>query len=518
MSTSRRPVVAHIGAFDLQSYGDLLFPLVAAHELGRRCDAVLRPFSPFGVPALDASILSSWALGPATTARRKRVADAADLVLVGGGEIGNEDAALYAPFYGLPPGATEDLDVWYLAGPDNGVTPVVWHGAGVPAPPTDVDRWRRNLGSMARVGVRDHRSAQWLADAGVPEVSVTPDTALLVDRLCNTGELTRLRSRMLRAAGLPSERYAVLQGNAATIPIAADVARAIDAALPTDLGVVCVSTSPCHGDDEFAAAMRQLLDRPVHIPEDPTVSGILALLAAAELIVAVSLHAAITGVAHDRPVISLDVRGQSKIESFAMMSGRRSDHVTVVADLAPAIRRRLETPVDPTPRRDLQRQVDATFDDLASIASTAAGGRRSPELPEETFAPTWSWLGLPVIPRIPMHLGEPLASIAVDGPGTVDSAAAEEALSRRVAAATATERLHDDAALAAVRAGAIEHLESVLADQEAIIEEQRRSMAELQGAIAHLEGVVRAIENELERTIGRRVTRFLRRQRRDSAG
>ena len=43
------PIVAHIGAFDLASYGDQVFPLVAAHELRRRLgDVELLPFSPMG--------------------------------------------------------------------------------------------------------------------------------------------------------------------------------------------------------------------------------------------------------------------------------------------------------------------------------------------------------------------------------------------------------------------------------------------------------------------------------------
>ncbi|HEX6166496.1 MAG TPA: hypothetical protein VFZ30_06905, partial [Acidimicrobiales bacterium] len=67
--THHPPIVVHIGAFDLASYGDQIFPLVAAHELRRRIDDVeLLPFAPMGSIG-DGPGANSWALGPWTPER-----------------------------------------------------------------------------------------------------------------------------------------------------------------------------------------------------------------------------------------------------------------------------------------------------------------------------------------------------------------------------------------------------------------------------------------------------------------
>ncbi|HSJ19742.1 MAG TPA: hypothetical protein VK964_04120, partial [Nocardioidaceae bacterium] len=62
-SNPNRPAIVHIGAFDLASYGDQIFPLVAAHEMARRLGEVeVLPFGPLGSPA-DTGAVACWALG-----------------------------------------------------------------------------------------------------------------------------------------------------------------------------------------------------------------------------------------------------------------------------------------------------------------------------------------------------------------------------------------------------------------------------------------------------------------------
>src|SRR5262245_8530648 len=92
--------IVHIGAFDLASYGDQIFPLVAAHELSRRLgDVELLPFAPMG-SAGGGTGGACWALGPWSAARTAEIARRASLVLCGGGEMVHGDALVYAPFYG----------------------------------------------------------------------------------------------------------------------------------------------------------------------------------------------------------------------------------------------------------------------------------------------------------------------------------------------------------------------------------------------------------------------------------
>ena len=131
--------MAHIGAFDLASYGDQLFPLVAAAELARRLDDVeLLPFSPMGVVDTgEEPNAAAWALGPWSEARAAELAARSSLVLCGGGEIVYGDGTLYTPFYGIDrrDAAALGIDKWFIEalGAAEADCPVAWHAPGVPA-------------------------------------------------------------------------------------------------------------------------------------------------------------------------------------------------------------------------------------------------------------------------------------------------------------------------------------------------------------------------------------------------
>src|ERR687890_530875 len=92
--------IALWGTFDVDNYGDHLFPRVATHELGRRGLAVAA-FSPFG--RLHPTPLDDgWAaepLGPWSPERAGELAAAHHLVVIGGGELIHLNDPLLAPVY-----------------------------------------------------------------------------------------------------------------------------------------------------------------------------------------------------------------------------------------------------------------------------------------------------------------------------------------------------------------------------------------------------------------------------------
>src|SRR5256885_6231261 len=208
------PGVARIalwGTFDVDNYGDHLFPRVAAHELGRRLPgAVVQAFSPYGwlhPTGLDGGRAAS-PLGPWSPERARRLAGAHHLVVVGGGELIHLNDPLLAAVYGttadeLGRMAPSRFFVEGL-GPDlEAECPVVWHGVGVPRAPSEdgARRLRAALATRPYVTVRDRHSAQRLAEAGVERpVDVVPDSALLVDRVLPP-EALRNRLERLRADG-----------------------------------------------------------------------------------------------------------------------------------------------------------------------------------------------------------------------------------------------------------------------------------------------------------------------------
>jgi lipopolysaccharide transport system ATP-binding protein len=488
--------VAHIGAFDLASYGDQLYPLVAAAELGRRLDGVeVLPFSPLGSSPAGPdgpAGASSWALGHWSDERAARLAARSSVVLCGGGEIVTGDGTSYAPFYDIDRRDAADLgiDRWYIEtlGAAEATCPVVWHAPGVPAEldPATAQRVRTALADRAVVAVRDERSRQLLEQAGVErEIAVAPDSALVMDRVLAPDALAATRDRMRADGRLPPDGPTlVVQGNHTMSPLAEDLAKALDELAP-DLQIVTVSVSPCHRDELFAEALRGHSGRKSwDVPPTSSLEDVAAAIAGATVYLGVSLHGAITAITYRRPTVTYDPFRQAKLAGFVELAGipgsRTSDPVEAARLVAQAAAG--EAPV--TRIQALQGQVDAHFDRVAELVERS-DRRVEPAGWDDTAAPLH--LSLRRLPRpvVPAPTTSPPALRRPDLTPTADElvASVEQALSVRQARREAEENELDE--LVSLRSqngdlrGAVAHLEGVKAKAEIAETELQAQVDEL---------------------------------------
>jgi hypothetical protein len=481
--THHPPIVVHIGAFDLASYGDQIFPLVAAHELRRRIDDVeLLPFAPMGSIG-DGPGANSWALGPWTPERAAVLARRATLVLCGGGEIVLGDGSGYAPFYGIDPddAARLGIDRWFIEvlGAAEAGCPVAWHSPGVPVDldPDTAERVRSALAGRAVVAVRDEPSRARLVAAGVEStIEVVPDSAFLMPRVLPPERLATQRDG-LRAGGLyPDDGpVVVVQGNHTMTGLAPELARALREQVP-EARLVTVAVSPCHDDDRFAAELAAAVDGPTwSVPGDAPLEAVAAAIAGADCFVGVSLHGAITARAYGRPHVTFDPFEQAKLSGFAdLLSGfadlvdAQGSRVTDAAAAAGIVRTRLREGAAATPGTEaIDARIDAHFDRVAELVR-----RRF----ESTATEPMTWADTPT----PLHLTlrrpprpvAPVAGTEVAGLRRPDVTPTPDDLRATVAAALRARASQRDAA-------ASDHGELV---------RLRGENRDLRGALAHLEG------------------------------
>ena len=481
--------IVHIGAFDLASYGDQIFPLVAAHELSRRLgDVELLPFSPMGSPG-DGGGGASWALGPWSPGRAAEVARRASLVLCGGGEIVHGDGLAYAPFYEIDPAdaATLAIDRWFLEalGPAEAECPVVWNAPGVPADldPETAARVRTALAARAVVAVRDEASRRRLVEAGVDRpVEVVPDTALLLPRVLPPGDLEAVRDEMRSAGRYPPDGpVVVVQGNHTMSGLAPDLARALREQVP-DARLVTVAVSPCHDDGAFAATLTGAAGEPTWtVPDDAPLEAVAAAIAGADCFLGVSLHGAITARAYGRPYVSLDPFGQAKLAGFADLVGGETGRVADAASAAAAVRDLLAAAPEAPDTTALEARIDAHFDRVADLARQQAAARGvEPVGWDDTATPLHLRLRRPPRPAVPVPPAH------VPGLRRPDVAPTPEDLRRtveRTVAARTAER-------------------QVAADEHRELVRLRGENHDLRGALAHLEGT-QARADHLEASFGR---------------
>ena len=386
-----KPRVAVVGTFDVDNYGDHLFPRIAVRELTRRLPgATVDCYAPFGRlhPTRFAGGPTIRPLGPRTDARLDRFAAAYDALIVGGGELLHLNDPLLAGFYDVDPAEVELVQPsrWFLEGVGSereATCPVLWHAIGVPydLDAAQAERVRAALVHRERPVVRDHRSRERLLAAGVdPRVAVAPDSGLLVDRVLDPGDLARRRRRM----GIPADTL-VVQGCDLLVPSAGAVATAVARiAEERGLEITLVETGRCRGDRLFADAVSSALGGRSHhrVPEDADLEDIAAVLASAAAFVGSSLHGAITALVHDRPFVLVNLGDESKLRGFVESIGLPARLVGDAGAIpeAAAAAMAAAPPVGLVDR--LQADVDRHFDAMASAIvesrNRRAGDGRGP--------------------------------------------------------------------------------------------------------------------------------------------
>ena len=233
-----------VGTFDVENYGDLLFPFLAERELGERLGNVrLHRFS------YRARSADGWHYPVTSVADLPRIMPSLDGLLVGGGFLIRFDKEV-APGY-LPPSDAIHHPTGYWLTPallalQHGV-PLVWNAPGMHK--NELPDWaapllRLALSQSAYVAVRDEPTRAALAPfAGDREVVAVPDTAFALSRTLDSHpELSAELARLLEELGLGRRRYLAIQAAAGMVPFVRFLARHEQSL--GDLAILALPVSP----------------------------------------------------------------------------------------------------------------------------------------------------------------------------------------------------------------------------------------------------------------------------------
>lgn len=287
------------GTFDVENYGDLLFPLVAEAELSTRLGAVkLHRFSYHSKTPPD------WPYPVTSVAELPRMASSLDGLLIGGGFLIRFDKEV-APGYGPPtPEIHHPTGYWLtpaLIALQQGI-PLIWNAPGMHR--NEIPAWAEPLLELSLtlsryIAVRDQPSQEALARfAGASRIAVVPDTAFGISRLLDgspSPELTRLRE----AAGLTGP-YIVIQSALGLKSFARFVKN--HARRFKDFQFLALPIGPVLGD--HPAILEEELPGVVRLPSWPHPLLLAELIGNAEAVVGHSYHLAITALTSGVPVFT----------------------------------------------------------------------------------------------------------------------------------------------------------------------------------------------------------------------
>lgn len=286
------------GTFDLENYGDLLFPLIAEVELSERLGTVtLHRFS------YNARTPPDWPYTVTSLTELPRMAGNLDGVLIGGGFIVRFGKTIVAG-YGPPTPAIHHPTGYWLAPAlialQHGI-PLIWNAPSVDC--NYIPGWADPLLQLAianssYIAVRDEPSQAALARFVEKEpIALMPDTAFgfsrLLDERCPSVEFNRLRE----ATGLKGP-YIVVQA-----------IRGLDSFLGfakkhshllRDFRFVALPIGPVLGDHE--AILEGDLPGLIRLPVWPHPMLLAEVISQAAAVVGESYHLAITALTFGVPV------------------------------------------------------------------------------------------------------------------------------------------------------------------------------------------------------------------------
>jgi lipopolysaccharide transport system ATP-binding protein len=305
-----------VGTFDVENLGDLLFPVVAHHELTARLGDV--EIELFSYRAFDPPLWPFKVRPVHTLAERL---GEFDLLLVGGGHIVRGDAGVAPGYEPTSVATSHPYGLWLaptLFALFAGV-PVAWNAVGAidSVAPSHEALFAAALDGIDYLAVRDLPSAQ-LVRAHGPGTSpvVVPDTVFGIGGLIDDATRDEAR-RVLDALGVDGD-YVVLQPSAILEANSHAVDAVAAASSARGCAVVELACGPCHLD---RPGRLELSTPTVAVEPWPSPLVVAAIIAGADAVVASSLHAGIIATATGVPLFRPRASPGSKHESLDLLPG-----------------------------------------------------------------------------------------------------------------------------------------------------------------------------------------------------
>jgi GT2 family glycosyltransferase len=289
--------IAISGTFDVENYGDLMFPLIAEYEIGRRVESLqVTRYS------YREKIAGSWPYDVTPLGRLESDLESYDGLLIGGGHLIRFDKTVAEGYFPIDEKIQHPTGYWLAPAlaAHTAQVPVLWNA---PSATNDTPPWGRSLVKVALdlssyVSVRDASSANELRNIGYQgECSIIPDTVFGIPGLLPLDE-AELRSRPLLGQAGVTHPYIVVQANADLATIAQKLASHPGM---KDYQILVVPIGPILGD--HPTLIRETVPEAKTLEVWPTPLDLAALIATSAGCVAVSLHLTITALSYGLPVL-----------------------------------------------------------------------------------------------------------------------------------------------------------------------------------------------------------------------
>lgn len=356
------------GTFDVENYGDLLFPIIAERELGARIkNAEVIPFS------YSDKRPGSWPYAVTAISDLAEQISSLDGIIVGGGHLIRFDKTVAPGYRPRNLKLHHPTSYWLAPALTAAATglPVVWNA---PSASPGTPKWARPILRLALdlsdyVAVRDRATLEELRRVEFSgECAVVPDSVFGIANLCTVERAEEVARPLLDQSGIQRD-FIIIHAQGYTLPIAKALASRDDILARYDILILPIG--PVLGDD--VAPFADILPSAKFLPRWPTPPEIAALIACSSGSVATSLHLSVTSLCYGLPVLRPIMPDAPKYRFL-----RSLPQVSFASEATQLP----QTFVERLGRRQLSKFVDDSRQGLArhwdEVSSALQRGRRAP--------------------------------------------------------------------------------------------------------------------------------------------
>jgi polysaccharide pyruvyl transferase WcaK-like protein len=326
--------IAQIGTFDVENYGDLLFPVMLKHQLEKRMNNVrIDLFSPKGGIMPFTENTHVYPINEFEEACQKSKYDA---IIIGGGDLIRLDSNISSDYQC---NMEASLSVWQLPiliGKKYNAR-IIFNNPGVPF------AFNNNFHSVIRkimtdvdyISVRDKQSKSNLVDCGVSNVQINPDTILAIDEVWSKKELSanyKIISKKNKI--LTRKNYIIFQHNVPRINDTVyleKISEFIDYINDKyEYDIVLLPIGYVHNDIAILSKIKSIIKNSdkIHLIEEKlSPYDMITIIANSKGFIGTSLHGIITASAYNVPILAINNDSLVKVHGYLQAIGKENIEV-----------------------------------------------------------------------------------------------------------------------------------------------------------------------------------------------
>lgn len=327
-----KPRIAQIGTFDVENFGDLLFPTILKFFM-KKYEVDL--YSPIG--NMKKPFEESEYIYPISQLEENCQKYNYEAIVIGGGDLIHVKKMIAADYLVDYRAASEIWQIPIVVAKRYNI-PVVLNCPGVPSEFTNAERilTKHLLKQVDYISVRDEQSKAYLEQCGIENIIVSPDTAIATPEIYNQADLQSVLCELIKTDVIPNWReYIIVQHNIINYGDSCEIKKVIEMlSLKYSYKVILLPIGYVHGDEEFLQNLANDQNSNIYLCRAKlSPKEICAVLSGCKCYIGTSLHGAVISYAYGRKVIAINTARMSKISGFFEWIDMQDSEVTDIRQL-----------------------------------------------------------------------------------------------------------------------------------------------------------------------------------------